>query len=96
MRWMGFSGGSVGKASSWVRKIPWRKILQPTPILLPGKLHGRRSLVSYSPWGRKESDTTEQLPFPFNEVDELEPIIQSELCQKEKNKYKILMHICGI
>ena len=36
---------------------------QPTPVLLPGKSHGRRSLVGYSPWGLKESDTTEQLHF---------------------------------
>ena len=35
--------------------------LQPTPVFLPGKSHGQRSLVGYSPWGRKESDTTEQL-----------------------------------
>ena len=34
---------------------------QPTPVLLPGKFHGRRSLVGYSSWGRKESDTTEWL-----------------------------------
>ena len=34
---------------------------QPTPVLLPGKFHGQRRLVSYSPWDRKESDTTEQL-----------------------------------
>ena len=44
-------------------KIPWRRKWQPTPVLLPGKFHGQRSLVSYSPWGRKESDTTEQLHF---------------------------------
>ena len=31
----------------------------PTPVLLPGKSHGGRSLVGYSPWGREESDTTE-------------------------------------
>ena len=31
----------------------------PTPVLLPGKSHGQRSLVGYSPWGHKESDTTE-------------------------------------
>ena len=37
----------------WVRKIPWRKKWQPTPVFLPGKFHGQRSLVSYSPWGRK-------------------------------------------
>ena len=36
---------------------------QPTPVLLPGKFRGLRSLVGYSPWGRKESDTTEQLHF---------------------------------
>ena len=36
---------------------------QPTPVLLPGKFHGQRSLVGYSPWGRKESDTAEQLHF---------------------------------
>ena len=34
---------------------------QPTPVLLPGKSHGQRSLVGYSPWGRKESETTERL-----------------------------------
>ena len=38
---------------------PWRRKWQPTPVLLPGKSHGQRSLVGYSPWGRKESDTTE-------------------------------------
>ena len=45
----------------WVRKMPWRREWQPTPVFLPGESHGRRSLESYSPWGRKESDTTEQL-----------------------------------
>ena len=38
----------------------------PTPVLLPGKSHGQRSLVGCSPWGRKESDTTKQLPFHFS------------------------------
>ena len=37
----------------WVGKIPWRKKWQSTPVLLPGKSHGQRSLVGYSPWGRK-------------------------------------------
>ena len=45
--------------SPWVEKIPWSRKWQPTPVFLPGKLHGQRSLVGYSPWGRKESDTTE-------------------------------------
>ena len=43
----------------WVGKISWRRKWQPTPVFLPGKSHGRRSLVGYSLWGHKESDTTE-------------------------------------
>ena len=50
---------------TWVqslgRKIPLRRKWQPTPVLLPGKSHGWKSLVGYSPWGPKESDMTEQL-----------------------------------
>ena len=49
----------------WVRKIPWRREWQPTPVFLPGKSHGQRSLVDYSPWDRRESDTTERLHFHF-------------------------------
>ena len=47
--------------NSWVGKIPWRRKWQSTPALLPGKSHGWRSLIGYSPRGRKESDTTEWL-----------------------------------
>ena len=47
----------------WVGKIPGRSKWQPTAVFLPGKSYGQRSLVGYSPWGRKESDTTEQLNF---------------------------------
>ena len=50
----------------WVRKIPQRRAWQPTPVLLPGKSHGRRSLVGCSPWGHEELDTTEQLHFHFS------------------------------
>ena len=69
---MGFPGGAVVKKSScqcrrskrrrfdpWVRKIPWRRKWQPTPVFLPRKFHGQRSLVGYSPWSCKESDTIE-------------------------------------
>ena len=68
-----FPGGSDSKASClqgerrgfhpWVGKILWRRKGQPTPVLFPRKSHGRRSLVGYSPWGRKESDKTEWLHF---------------------------------
>ena len=50
----------------WVGKILWRRKWQPTPVFLPGKSHGQRSLVGYSPWGHKESDTTERLHFHFH------------------------------
>ena len=43
----------------------WRRWWHPTPVLLPGKSHGWRSLVGCSPWGLKESDTTERLHFHF-------------------------------
>ena len=42
-----------------------RRRWHPTPVLLPGKSHGWRSLVGYSPWGREESDMTERLHFHF-------------------------------
>ena len=44
----------------------WRRKWQPTPVLLPGKSHGQRSLVYCNPWGREESDTTERLHFHFS------------------------------
>ena len=44
------------------------RIWYPTPVLLPGKSHGPRSLISYSPWGREESDTTERLTHTHSQV----------------------------
>ena len=62
----GFPAGTNGKEpacpcrrhkrpgfASWVGKIPWRRVWQPTPVFLPGKSHGQRSLESYSPWGHR-------------------------------------------
>ena len=43
----------------WVGKIPWNGRWQPAPVFLPGKFHGQRSRVSYSPWGWKELDAAE-------------------------------------
>ena len=45
----------------WAGKIPWRREWLPTPVFLPGEFDGQRSLAGYSPWGCRESDTTEQL-----------------------------------
>ena len=56
---LSFPGGSDGKLclqyrrpgfDPWVGKIPWRKAWQPTPVFPPGKSHGQRSLMGYTPW----------------------------------------------
>ena len=70
--YLSFPGGTSAKESGcqcrrckrhqfypWMGKILWRRKCQTTPVLLPGKSHGQRSLVGYSPWGHKESDTPE-------------------------------------
>ena len=51
--------GSLG------REDPLEKEWQSTPVFLPGKFHGQRSLVGCRPWGLKESDTTEGVTFTF-------------------------------
>ena len=73
MKILGFPGGASDKElacqcrrhgfNSWVRKIPWRRKWQPTPVFLPGDSHGQKSLAGYSTRGLKELDTTEQLHF---------------------------------
>ena len=68
----GLPGGASGKESNcqrrrherygfdpWVRKIPWSRKWQPTPVFLTGKSHGQKSLSVYSVWGLKELDMTE-------------------------------------
>ena len=80
-----FPGGASGKESAYqcrrckrcrlhilVRRLPWRRRWQPTPVFLPGESPGQRSLTGYSPWGRKELDTTEELHFHFqSSIDRL-------------------------
>ena len=50
----------------WIRKLSWKRNWLPTPVLLPGKSHGQRSLVGCSLWGCEESDATERLHFHFS------------------------------
>ena len=58
----------AGRLSGHLIKCMWlrRRQRRPTPVLLPGKSHGQRSLVGCSPWGCEESDTTERLHFHFS------------------------------
>ena len=77
---LGFPGGAMEKNpladigdkerlfNLWVRKIGKRK-WQPTPVCLPGKSHGQRSLAGYSPWCHKESDPTERLSTVIEVID---------------------------
>ena len=73
-----FPSGSDGKESanntgnirdvgliSGLGRFPWRRAWLPTPVLLPGESHGQRSLVSYSPFGHRESNMTEWLTLPL-------------------------------
>ena len=49
------------RVQSLGQEDPWKSECLSTPVFLPGELHGQRRLADYSPWGRKESDTTERL-----------------------------------
>ena len=68
------SMGSLRVGHGWATSLSlslftfmhWRRKWQPTPVFLPGESHEQRSLVDYSPRGRKESDTTERLHFHFS------------------------------
>ena len=66
------SMGSLRVGHDWATSLSlftlmhWSRQWHPTPVLLPGKSHGQRSLVGYSPWSCEESDTTEQLHFHFS------------------------------
>ena len=64
---MGFPGSSEVKNLPAVQEtqVPWRREWIPTPVSLPREFHGQRSPVSYSPWGCKEADMTEQVTLSF-------------------------------
>ena len=49
----------IHRFDPWVGKIPWRREWLPTSVFLPEEFHGHKSLAGYSPWDRKELDTTE-------------------------------------
>ena len=76
----------------WVWKIFWSRNWQPTPVFLPGKFHGQRSLVGCRPWGCKESDTTEQLNTHVQPIPSKSPAISSNkrLTQSVKQRCRMI------
>ena len=95
-----FPGGSDGKSiclqctrhgfSPWVGKIPWRRKWQPTPVLLPRKSHGQRSLVGYNPWGSLGAQLVKNLPVMR------ETWVQSLGWEDPLEKGKALLHYSGL
>ena len=75
--------GRTHRFNPWFGKIPWRRKWQPTPVFLPGKSHGQRNLVIYSPWCLKEPDTTSTTT------------TASDLCQEKMYKVK-LVYMCHL
>ena len=101
---MGFPGGASGKEPAcqcrrsrfnpWVRKIPWRRKWQPTPVFSPGKSHGQRSLAGYSPRGyrvRHALATKQQQPL-IQSHDGLE-LLFSSIMMPFENLNMALTHI---
>ena len=59
--WWATVHGVAKRFNPWAGMILWRREWQPTPVFSPGEFHGQESLAGYSPWSRRESDTTERL-----------------------------------
>ena len=70
----------------WIRKIPWRRKWQSALVFLPGEFPGQRSLVGYSPWGRKEADMTDWVQNWAHIFDVIN--IDCKLCKFLKWKYQ--------
>ena len=91
------SMGSQRDGHDWATSLSlftfmhWRRKWQPTPVLLPGKFHGRRSLVGYSSWGCKELDTTERINFVIDfqlvDDDSVSQVILTQFYSLENMKH---------
>ena len=75
----------------WVRRIPWRRKWQPTLVFLSEKSCGQRSLAGYSPWGRKELDTTEVTQHTWRKELDTTEVTQHTWC-KELDTTEVTQH----
>ena len=83
------------------KTINWRRKWQPTPVILPGKPHGQKSLAGYSPWGCNELDMTEHVqeislcPFPFNSPSHCPLPHRDNYCPKFHD-YILILPVLGL
>ena len=70
----------------WVRKIPWRRAWQSTPVFLPGEFYGQRSLVGYSPWSGKDLDMTKVIDHAHIETAQTKPLLRTVLLEFLSNE----------
>ena len=77
------------RVRSWVGKISWRRKRPPTPVLLPEESHGQRSLVGYTPWGRKES---EQMGICYFYCQGKKKSTQKNYFARSDNEFQQLQH----
>ena len=76
-----------------VGKIPWRRPWQPTLLFLPGESHGQKSLVGYSPWGLKESDTTKHI---HTRIHRASTIVVYRSCSEGFDILVVIVDFCQI
>ena len=68
------------RSLGWIRKIPWRKEWQPTPVFLSGESRGQRSLVGYSPWDHKVKHDRSDLACMQAHKDKIVVVVQPPNC----------------
>ena len=95
---MGLQGRRPG-FDPWVGRIPWRRAWQPTPVFLPGECHAQRSLVGYSPWGRKELNMTEWLTLSIStQLNSLFTIVRlltrPRMFDRKEGNHSHFYHLC--
>ena len=80
----------------WVRKIPWRRKWQPTPVFLPGKSHGQKSLAGCSPWCHKRVSWLSTHAHIHTHLQHCQKAIKMGFVAQNFNNSEIIGHICFV